>query len=73
MELGNVGMTQVWSEEVRNSKWTSRWTLSTGGPQGVLQLQRVLHGVEFFRWTQEQVIWVRNSQGWFKLKFIRST
>ena len=46
---GLEGMTQVWSEEVRNSKWTSRWTLSTGGPQGVLQLQRVLHGVESFQ------------------------
>ena len=36
MELGNVGMTQVWSEEVRTSSWTSRWTSggTTGGTSG---------------------------------------
>ena len=38
-----------------------------GGPHGVLQ--GVLHGVKVFRWTQEEVIWVRNGQGWFQLKF----
>ena len=25
--------------------------------------------LKVFRWTQEEVIWVRNSQGWFQLKF----
>ena len=36
MDLGWVGMTQVWSEEVRTSRWTSRWTSSrtTGGTSG---------------------------------------
>ena len=36
MDLGWVGMTQVWSEEVRTSRWTSRWTSSrpTGGASG---------------------------------------
>ena len=33
MDLGWVGMTQVKSEEVRTSKWTSRWISrrNTGG------------------------------------------
>ena len=36
MDLGWVGMTQVWSEEVRTSRWTSRWTSSrpTGRTSG---------------------------------------
>ena len=36
MDLGWVGMTQVWSVEVRTSRWTSRWTSSrtTGGTSG---------------------------------------
>ena len=36
MDLGWVGMTQVWSEEVRTSRWTSRWTSSrtTWGTSG---------------------------------------
>ena len=36
MDLGWVGMTQVWSVEVRASWWTSRWTSSrsTGGTSG---------------------------------------
>ena len=38
-----------------------------GGYQGVVQ--EVLHGVEVFRWTKEEVIWVRNVQGWFQWKF----
>ena len=25
--------------------------------------------LKVFRWTQEEVIWVRNGQGWFQLKF----
>ena len=31
--LGWVGLTQLWSEEVRTSRWTSRWTSrgTTGG------------------------------------------
>ena len=28
---------------------------------------------EVFRWTQEEVIWVRDGQGWFPLKFKGST
>ena len=35
MDLGWVGMTQVWSVEVRTSRWTSNRT--TGGHQEVLQ------------------------------------
>ena len=36
MELGNVGMTQVWSEEVRTSMLTLKWTSSrtSGGASG---------------------------------------
>ena len=36
MDLGWVGMTQVWLKEVRTSRWTSRWTSSrtTGGTSG---------------------------------------
>ncbi len=36
MDLGWVGMTQVWSEKVRTSGWTSRWTSSrtTWGTSG---------------------------------------
>ena len=36
MDLGWVGMTQVWSEKVRTSRWTSRWTssMTTGGTIG---------------------------------------
>ncbi len=42
MDLGWVGMTQVWSEEVRTSRWTSRWTSSrttrgTSGSTGSLE------------------------------------
>ena len=29
--------------------------------------------LKVFRWTQEEVIWVRNVQGWFQLKFKGST
>ena len=29
--------------------------------------------LKVFRWTQEEVIWVRNGQGWFQLKFKGST
>ena len=29
--------------------------------------------LKVFRWTQEEVIWVRNCQGWFQLKFKGST
>ena len=25
--------------------------------------------LKVFGWTQEEVIWVRNGQGWFQLKF----
>ena len=25
--------------------------------------------LKVFRWTQEEVIWVRNGQGWFQLRF----
>ena len=25
--------------------------------------------LKVFRWTQEEVIWVRNGQGWFQQKF----
>ena len=32
MDLGWVGMTQVWSEEVRTSRWTS--SMTTGGTIG---------------------------------------
>ena len=42
-----------------------------GEYQGVVQ--EVLHGVEVFRWTKEEVIWVRNGQEWFQLKFRGST
>ena len=37
MDLGWVGMTSVWSEKVRTSRWTSRWTssMTTGGTIGV--------------------------------------
>ena len=49
MNLGWVGLTQVWSEEVRTSRWTSRWTSSrTSG-----EIQGVVQGV---RWTQEESI-----------------
>ena len=36
MDLGWVGMTQVWSEKVWTSRWTSRWTSSrtTWGTSG---------------------------------------
>ena len=36
MDLGWVGMTKVWSEKVRTSRWTSRWTssMTTGGTIG---------------------------------------
>ena len=36
MDLGWVGMTQVWLKEVRTSRWTSRWTSSrtSGGTSG---------------------------------------
>ena len=36
MDLGWVGMTSVWSEKVRTSRWTSRWTssMTTGGASG---------------------------------------
>ena len=36
MDLGWVGMTSVWSEKVRTSRWTSRWTssMTTGGTIG---------------------------------------
>ena len=36
MDLRWVGMTQVWSEDVRTSRWTSRWSSSrtTGGTSG---------------------------------------
>ena len=36
MNLGWVGLTQLWSEEVRTSRWTSRWTSrgTTGGTSG---------------------------------------
>ena len=36
MDLIWVGMTQVWSEDVRTSRWTSRWSSSrtTGGTSG---------------------------------------
>ena len=43
MDLGWVGMTQVWSEEVRTSRWTSSWTSSrttwgtSGGTSGSLK------------------------------------
>ena len=29
--------------------------------------------LKVFRWTQDEVIWVRNGQGWFQLKFKGST
>ena len=29
--------------------------------------------LKVFRWTQEEVIWVRNGQGWFQLRFKGST
>ena len=29
--------------------------------------------VKVFRWTQVEVIWVRNGQGWFQLRFKGST
>ena len=36
MDLGWVGMTQVWLKEVRTSRWTSRWTSTrtSGGTSG---------------------------------------
>ena len=29
--------------------------------------------LKVFRWTQEEVTWVKNGQGWFQLKFKEST
>ena len=36
MDLGWVGMTQLWSEEVRTLRWSSMWTSSwtTGSTSG---------------------------------------
>ena len=40
MDLGWVGMTQVWLKEVRTSRWTSRWasrwtsSRTSGGTSG---------------------------------------
>ena len=45
MELGWVGMTYVWSEKVRTSRWTSRWTSSRGTGGTTEGHQIVLQGV----------------------------
>ena len=69
MDLGWVGMTSVWSEKVRTSRWTSRWTsrMTTGGASGSTSESKVI------RWNQEELGWVRNGQGWFQPKLRRST
>ena len=54
-----------------NSRWTSRGT--TGWTLGCTSGSTSWIGVESFQMdsgTQEEVIWVRNVQGRFQLKFI---
>ena len=36
-------------------------------------LSRYFMEIKVFRWTQEEVICVRNGQGWFQLKFKGTT
>ena len=64
MDLGWVGITQVWLEGVRTSRWTSRWTSSrtSGGTSGSTSGSQMDPG----RVKYEIGIY----QGWFQIEVL---
>ena len=55
MDLIWVGMTQVWSEDVRNSRWTSRW-LSSRTTRGTSDIREYFRESKVVRRMQEELV-----------------